>query len=68
MHNPEFILEKETQKFLWHFEIQTNHLVSGRQPDLITAHPPNRETCWIVDFAVLADHRGELKESEKKDR
>ena len=25
-----------------------------------------KRTCWIVDFAVLADHRVKLKESEKK--
>ena len=25
-------------------------------------------TCRIVDFAVLADHRVELKESKKKDK
>ena len=25
-------------------------------------------TCWIVDFAVLADHRMKLKEGEKKDK
>ena len=25
-------------------------------------------TCWTVDFAVLAEHRVKLKESEKKDK
>ena len=27
-----------------------------------------KRTCKIVDFAVLADHRVKLKESEKKDK
>ena len=27
-----------------------------------------KRTCRIVDFAVLADHRVKLKESEKKDK
>ena len=27
-----------------------------------------KRTCWIVDFAVPADHRVKLKESEKKDK
>ena len=27
-----------------------------------------KRTCKIVDFAVLADHRIQLKESEKKDK
>ena len=26
------------------------------------------KTCWIVDFAVPADHRVKLKESEKSDK
>ena len=25
-------------------------------------------TCWIVDFAVSADHRVKIKESEKRDK
>ena len=29
---------------------------------------PIKRTCKIVDFAVPADHRIKLKESEKKDR
>ena len=35
MHNPESVLKNETQKLLWDFEIQTNHLTSVRRPDLI---------------------------------
>ena len=27
-----------------------------------------QKTCKIVDFAVLADHRVKLKDSEKKDK
>ena len=35
MHNPESVRENETQKFLWDFEIQTDHLISARQPYLV---------------------------------
>ena len=35
MHNPESVLENETHKLLWDFEIQMDHLISVRQPDLI---------------------------------
>ena len=35
LHNPESVQENETQKLLWDFEIQTNHLISARQPDLV---------------------------------
>ena len=41
---------------IWDFDIQTDHLISARR------------TCKIVDFAVPADHRVKLKESEKKDK
>ena len=34
MHNSEFALENLIQKILWDFEIQANHLMSARQPDL----------------------------------
>ena len=35
MHNSEFILENETHKFLWDFEIQADQLNLARQPDLV---------------------------------
>ena len=35
MYNPESVLENVTRKFLWDFEIQTDHLISARRPDLI---------------------------------
>ena len=33
MHNSESVLENEMHKRLWGFEIQTDHLISTRQPD-----------------------------------
>ena len=35
MHNPEPVLKNDTQKLLWDFDIQTDHLISARRPDLI---------------------------------
>ena len=35
MHNPPPILENDTHKLLWDFNIQTDHLISARRPDLI---------------------------------
>ena len=35
MHNPAPVLENETHKFLWDFNIQTDHLIQARRPDLI---------------------------------
>ena len=68
MHNPESVLENDTHKLLWDFDIQTDHLISARSQDLIIINKKKKSTCKIVDFAVLADHRIKLKESEKKDK
>ena len=48
-------------------DIKTDHLILARRPDLIIINKKKR-TYSIVDFAVSADHRIELKESEKKDK
>ena len=63
-----------TNKILWDFEIQTDHLISDRRPP-----PPTTTTTkkkkkqkkriyQIVDFAFSADHRVKLNESEKRDK
>ena len=67
MHNPAPVLENNTHKLLWDFDIHTDHLISARRPDLIIINKKKR-TCKIVDFAVPADHRMKLKECEKKDK
>ena len=35
MHNTESIQENETHKLLWDFEIQTDHQIPARRPDLV---------------------------------
>ena len=67
MHNPVPVLENNTHKLLWDFNIHTDHLISTRRPDLIMMNK-KETTCKIVDFAVPADHRIKLKECEKKDK
>ena len=47
--------------------IQTDHLIPARRPDLIIINKKKR-TCKIVDFTVPAAHRIKLKECEKKDK
>ena len=49
------------------FEIQTDHLISARRPDLVIINK-KKGTCRIVDFAVPGDHRVKMKENEKKDK
>ena len=57
----------DTHKLQWDFNIQTNHLILARRPDLIIINKKKR-ICKIVDFAVPADLRINLKECEKKDK
>ena len=33
MQNPTSVLENETHKLLWAFDIQTDHLISAKWPD-----------------------------------
>ena len=69
MHNPAPVLENNTHKLLWEFNIQTDHLIPARRPDLIIINNKKKKrTCKIVDFAVPADHRIKLRECEKKDK
>ena len=35
MHNPAPVLENDTHKLLWDFDILTYHLISAKRPDLI---------------------------------
>ena len=67
MHNPAPVLQNDSHKLLWDFNIQTDPPIPARRPDLIIIDKKKR-TCKIVDFAVSADHRIKLKECEKKDK
>ena len=66
MHNPAPVLKNDSHKLLWDFNIQTDRLILARTPDLIIINK-KLKICKNFDFAVLADHRINLKESEKKD-
>ena len=69
MQNPASVLENNTHKLLWDFDIQTDHLISARRPDLVIINNNKKKrTCKIVDFAVPALHKRKLKECEKKDK
>ena len=71
MHNPALVLENDTHKLLWNFDIQTNHLISTRRPDLIIINQnkmKEKKICKIVDFAVPADHIIRLKECVKRNK
>ena len=67
MHNPVPVLENDTHKLRWDFDIRKDHLISARRPDLIIINKKKR-IFKIVDFVVPADHRIKLKECEKNDK
>ena len=83
MHNQAPILENDTQKLLWDFDIHTVNLISARRPDLMIINKKlgqitrssDRQQPQIpkknlsnIGLAVPADHRFKLKESEKRDK
>ena len=49
MHNPAHILENDTHKLLWDFNIQTDHLIPARRPDLtiINNKKENLQNCRL---------------------
>ena len=62
MHNPESDKENETHKLLKDLA-QTN---LGQTTRFRDTQQKKKRTCRIVDFAVPADRRVKLKQSEKK--
>ena len=68
MLNPTPVLENDSYKLLWDFDIHTDPLISARRPDLIIINKQKENLQKNVDFAVPADHRIKLKEYEKKDK
>ena len=43
MHNPASVLENDTQKLLCDFDIQTDHLIIPRRPDIIKTNKKKRQ-------------------------
>ena len=67
MHNLAPVQENATHKLLWDFNIQTDHLIPARRQGPYNNQQQKKRISKIVDFAVPADHRINLKESEKKE-
>lgn len=63
-HKPEAVCENERCKILWDFNIQTDHVIEARRPDMIVVNKIQNK-CTIVDFAVPYDTRVTAKEQEK---
>ena len=51
----------------WNFDIQTDHLIFARRPNLIIINK-RKKICKIVDSTVPVDHRIKQREFEKRDK
>ena len=51
-------------KFSWTFEIQSDHQISARRPDLVKIHT-RRDPAELWSLQFLTDHRVKLKEKRK---
>ena len=54
-------------KILWDFNIQTDHVIQVRRPDIVVKDKELDHT-WIIDIAVPGDARVEDKEKEKVEK
>ena len=54
MHNLESVQENEMHKIL--FEIQTDHLISARRPDLVIVNKEKKENPPKSRLSLPADH------------
>ena len=68
MHNPAPVLENDTHKLLWDFNIQTDLLIPARRPDLIITNKKSREFEKLSTLLYPAGYRINLKECKKKDK
>ena len=57
-------MENNVSTILWYFNINTDHVIQARRPDLAIKDKIKNE-CRIVDFAIPFDSRIETKEYEK---
>ena len=63
-HEPAPVTENEECKILWDFNVQTDHMIEARRPDMIMIDKV-KKVCQIVDFAVPRDTKVNTKEVEK---
>ena len=69
MHNPAAVLENDTHELRRDFDIQTDHLISARRPDLIAINKKIKKREFAKLSSLLSRlTRIKLKESEKKNK
>ena len=66
MHNPAPVLENDTHKLLWDFDIQRDHLISAQRPDLLIVNKKRKSAKLSTLLSQLTTMK--LKECEKRDK
>ena len=67
MYKPESVLEYETQKNLWDFEIQMDRPIQIKRPNLISTYKKKR-ICHLVDLGIRAEQKLKIKECKNLDK
>ena len=57
MHNPAPVLENDTHKLQWDFNIQTDHLIPARRPDLIIINKKKKKRRELAKLLTLLSRR-----------
>ena len=53
-HQPESVVENENCKILWDFNIQTDHVIEARRPDMIVVDKVNAQQL-ILQYPTTAE-------------
>ena len=61
-HQPETVLENNDYKLLWDYNIQTDHQISARRPDVISKQ---YQACQVINVVVTAVKAKEEEKLEK---
>ena len=67
IYNPAPVLENDTHKLLWDFDIHTDHLISARRPDLIIINK-NKENLQNCRFCCPAWPQDKTESNQKRDK
>ena len=60
---PEGVVQNDEVKLLWDVNIQCDHLIEARRPDIVVVSKGERK-CSIIDVAVPGGSRTSEKEKE----
>ena len=66
-HQPSSVQETDRTKVLWDFNIQCNHIIEARRPDIVIVEKEEK-VCKIIDIAIPGGSRVAEKEREKVEK